>query len=137
MNRTILLPGLLFVTLGFWTTGCGQKVKADAAAEAPPPAKIERELDANLVKVDHPEQFPVATATARSAAPELNVTGTVNPDVSRAIPVISLASGRIIEIRARLGDEVKKGQLMLKVQSPDIAQAFSDYRQALADEKLA
>ncbi len=137
MNRTILLDAALFIALSLFAVGCGQKVKADASAEAPPPAKIERELDANLVKVDHPEQFPVATATSRSAAPELNVTGTVNPDVARAIPVISLASGRIIEIHARLGDQVTKGQLMLKVQSPDIAQAFSDYRQAIADETLA
>ena len=33
----------------------------------------------SLVKVDHPEQFPVATATERSAAPELNVTGHGRP----------------------------------------------------------
>jgi cobalt-zinc-cadmium efflux system membrane fusion protein len=51
--------------------------------------------------------------------------------------VISLASGRIVEIDARLGDSVTKGQLLLKVQSQDIAQAFSDYRQAMADEQLA
>jgi membrane fusion protein, heavy metal efflux system len=51
--------------------------------------------------------------------------------------VISLASGRIVEIDARLGDTVTKGQLLLKVQSQDIAQAFSDYRQAVADETLA
>ena len=51
--------------------------------------------------------------------------------------MISLASGRIVEIDARLGDTVTKGQLLLKVQSQDIAQAFSDYRQAVADEALA
>ncbi len=51
--------------------------------------------------------------------------------------MISLASGRIVEIHARLGDTVAKGQLLLKVQSEDMAQAFSDYRQAVADEVLA
>jgi len=61
----------------------------------------------------------------------------VSADVSRNVPVISLASGRIMEIHARLGDTVTKGQLLLKVQSPDISQAFSDYRQAQADEVLA
>jgi cobalt-zinc-cadmium efflux system membrane fusion protein len=65
------------------------------------------------------------------------VTGTVAADVSRAVPVISLASGRIVEVHARLGDTVTKGQLMMKVQSPDISQAFSDYRQAVADAALA
>jgi len=137
MNRTLVVEATLCLAFALASTGCTQKAKADPAAELPPAAKVESELDANLVKVDHPEQFPVATADKRSAAPELNVTGTVNPDVSRAIPVISLATGRILEIHARLGDSVTKGQLMMKVQSPDISQAFSDYRQALADEVLA
>src|SRR5262249_30683617 len=48
-----------------------------------------------------------------------------------------LASGRIIEAHARLGDTVAKGQRLLTVQSPDVSQAFSDYRQAQADEVLA
>jgi cobalt-zinc-cadmium efflux system membrane fusion protein len=42
-----------------------------------------------------------------------------------------------VEIDARLGDTVKKGQLLLKVQSADISGAFSDYQKAVADEQLA
>ncbi|HEV8042927.1 MAG TPA: efflux RND transporter periplasmic adaptor subunit [Bryobacteraceae bacterium] len=117
--------------------GCGSKVEADGKAEAPPNAKVEREADANLVKVDHPEQYPLATAGEHDSAPELNVTGSVNPDVSRNIPVISLASGRVIDIHARIGDTVTKDQLLMRVQSSDISQAFSDYRSAVADEVLS
>jgi len=117
---------------------CGKKEDpADPKAEAPPPAHVEQEGDANLVKVDHPDQFPLATAGKHSAAPELSVTGVVNPDVARTVPVISLASGRVVEINARIGDEVKKGQLLLKVQSSDISGAFSDYRKAKVAEQLA
>ena len=116
---------------------CGKKEEAaDAKAEAPPAAKIEKEGDANLVKVDHPDQFPLATAGKHSAAPELSVTGVVNPDVARTVPVISLASGRVVEIDARIGDEVKKGQLLFKVRSSDISSAFSDYRKAVVNEQL-
>jgi cobalt-zinc-cadmium efflux system membrane fusion protein len=61
----------------------------------------------------------------------------VSADVSRNVPVISVATGRILEIRTRLGDTVTKGQLLMRVQSADISQAFSDYQQAVADEKLA
>jgi cobalt-zinc-cadmium efflux system membrane fusion protein len=117
--------------------GCGQKVEADPKLGAPPPADVIQESDASLFRVDHPDQFPIATAGEHDAAPELKTTGSVSPDVSRNIPVISLASGRIVEIDARLGDTVTKGQLLLKVLSQDIAQAFSDYRQAVADETLA
>jgi len=94
-------------------------------------------MDANNFKVDHPEQFRLVTTGEYVARPQLNVTGVINPDVSRQVPVISLASGRIVEIDTRLGDEVRKGQLLYKVRSPDIAQAFSDYRKALVNEQLA
>jgi cobalt-zinc-cadmium efflux system membrane fusion protein len=51
--------------------------------------------------------------------------------------VVSVASGRVVDIRVRLGDSVVKGQLLMRVQSADVAQAFSDYREAVADERLA
>jgi len=117
--------------------GCGPKAPPDPKAEAPPPAQVEQEANANLVKVEHPDQFPLATAVAHDATPALDVTGTVNPDISRSVPVISVATGRILEVDARLGDTVTKGQLLMKVQSADIAGAFSDYRHAVADEVLS
>ena len=127
----------LVASLALLLAGCGAKGQPNPAAEAPPAAQVEREQDANMVKVDHPEQFPLATASAHVAAPELNVTGVVSADVSRNVPVISLASGRVVDIRARLGDTVVKGQLLLRVHSTDVSGALSDYRKAQADETLA
>ena len=113
------------------------KAASDPAAGAPPAAQVDEEGNADLVKVTHPEQFPIVTAGQRDSAPALNVTGVVTADVSRNVPVISIASGRILEVKARLGDAVTKGQLLLRVQSADTSSAFSDYRQAVADETLA
>jgi cobalt-zinc-cadmium efflux system membrane fusion protein len=126
------------LTLAASLAGCGAKGGTpEPGAGAPPPARVEKEPDASIVKVDKPEQFPLATAVSRTVAPELNVTGSVGADISKNIPVVSLASGRVVEIHARLGDEVKKGQLLLKIQSADISGAFSDYRKAQADLVLA
>jgi membrane fusion protein, heavy metal efflux system len=111
--------------------------KPDTVAEAPPQANVEKEPDLNVVQVDHAEQFPLIAATPRLAAAQLVVTGTVTPDVSRTVPVVSLASGRVVEINAQLGDDVKKGQLLMRIRSSDISGAFSDYRKAVADETLA
>jgi cobalt-zinc-cadmium efflux system membrane fusion protein len=132
----IALCAALLVVLA----GCGlgrAEPKVDPRDEAPPPAQVVPAGNSSVVTVDHPEQYVLVTAGKYDAAPELNVTGTVTPDVSRNVPVISIASGRILEIRARLGDTVTKGQLLLRVQSPDISGAFSDYRQAVADQTLA
>ncbi len=132
-----MLAGMLCAALGLLATGCGRERATDPAAEAPPPAQVEHEQNSGDFRVDNPEQFPLVTAGEYKAAPELTVTGVVNYDVSRSVPVPSLASGRAIEVKARLGDTVKKGQLLLRVQSTDIVGAFSDYRQAVADETLA
>src|SRR5208282_4127 len=68
---------------------------------------------------DHPDQFPLFTVIEHAATSQLVATGVVAPDVARTVPVISIATGRVVEIKARLGDTVKKGQLLMRVQSAD------------------
>nr|UXE44995.1 hypothetical protein Hi04_10k_c4039_00003 [uncultured bacterium] len=114
---------------------CGNG-KNDPNVGAPPPLKVERAEDRNVFQVEHPEKFPLTTAAERVTTSQLTATATVNPDISRTVPVISLATGRVVEIKARLGDTVKKGQVLLRVQSADISAAFSDYQKAVADEQL-
>jgi membrane fusion protein, heavy metal efflux system len=131
----LILAATFCLPLAWLLLGCNES-KADPKAETPPPVTVEPDMDANNFKVAHPDRFRLATAIEHKAAPSLSVTGVVNPDVSRTVPVVSLASGRVVEIRARLGDQVKKGQLLMRVQSSDIAGAFSDYRKAVNDERL-
>jgi cobalt-zinc-cadmium efflux system membrane fusion protein len=115
--------------------GCNGRV--DAAAGAPPPPNVVPDVDLNLFAVEHPEHFPLLEATAHPSTSELVVTGTVTPDVARNVPVVSLASGRVVAIHARLGDTVQKGQLLLTIRSDDVAGGFDAYRKAVADELLA
>ena len=136
MNRTELTILAVSLALCLGSAGCSGG-KSNPQAEAPPPLKLEKVEDRNLFQVDHPERFQLAQAAEHLSSPQLKVTGTVNPDISRTVPVISLATGRVVEIDARLGDIVKKGQLLLKVQSADISGAFSDYQKAQADEELS
>jgi membrane fusion protein, heavy metal efflux system len=131
----LILGSMLCLPLSLLLAGCNES-KADPKAEAPPPATVQPDLDANNFKVDHPEQFPIVTATEYKAAPALNVTGVVQPDIARAVPVISLAAGRVVEVKAKLGDVVEKGQLLLKVQSNDVSGAYQVYRKAVNDELL-
>src|ERR1700683_4495579 len=116
--------------------GC-KSVQVDAAAQEPPPAKIVPFGDAALFSVEHPEQFPVAAAVARPTTPELVVTGAVIPDVSRNVPVVSLASGRVMAVHTRLGDTVRKGELLMTIRSDDVSGGYSTYKMAVADEILA
>jgi cobalt-zinc-cadmium efflux system membrane fusion protein len=131
-----LAGGVLTASLAVVLSGC-DKAKSDPAAEAPPAATVVHENDLNVVKVDKPERFPLVEAVAHEATSTLHVTGTVNPDISREIPVVSIASGRVVAIHVRLGDYVHKGQLIMEVQSTDISGAFDNYLKAVNDEHLA
>jgi membrane fusion protein, heavy metal efflux system len=126
---------LLLLSISFFT-GCND-AKPDPKAEAPPQAKVQPDFDPNNFGVDKPELFPVVAATERKAVPALNVNGIVQPDIARAVPVISLAAGRVVEVNARLGDVVKQGQVLLKVQSNDVSGAYQGYVKAQNDERLA
>jgi cobalt-zinc-cadmium efflux system membrane fusion protein len=125
----------LCLTIALVGAGCGDAEK-DANAGAPPPLKVEQASVPGIFQPAHPDQFPVVAAAEYIATPKLSVTGTVSPDVSRNVPVISVATGRVVEIAARLGDTVKKGDLLLRIQSADVSSAFSDYQKAVADEQL-
>jgi cobalt-zinc-cadmium efflux system membrane fusion protein len=111
--------------------------KFNPADGAPQSSKPKEVGDMSFVTVDKPDQFPLVSAEGIEAPAELRVTGTVNPDISREVPVISLASGRVVDIKTRLGNYVKRGQLLLRVQSPDITSAFNAYLKAVNDEQLA
>jgi len=92
--------------------------------------------DMSLVSVDKPNQFPLVAAQQYDAPSQLNATGAVFPDIAREVPAISLASGKVVDIRARLDDYVKKGDLLLKVQSPDVTSAYNTYLKAVSDEQM-
>ena len=117
-------------------TGCKHEA-ASPSAEAPPAAQVEEVGGSNLVHVDGAGRFSLVQASTQPVRSKLQVTGSVNPDVSREIPVLSLANGRVVALHVGLGDTVHKGQLVMEVQSPDVSTAFDAYLKAVNDEHLA
>ena len=119
-----------------FVSGCKSKDEGDSA---PPPTQVISVNDMNLITIDKDDvaKFPLVAASQVDMASELTATGTVFPDISREVPVISLANGRVVDIKTRLDDNVKKGQLLFRVQSNDVSTAFDAYLKAVNDEQLA
>jgi membrane fusion protein, heavy metal efflux system len=116
-------------------TGCAEKASSTAKPDST--TSVVETADPSLIAVNHPEQFPLVEVESRKVADELHMNGVVTPDVNRTVPVMSLSGGRAIQVFVRVGDDVKKGQLLLRISAPDLAQAFSDYQKFRADELLA
>ncbi len=129
---TLTLSCLLF-------GGCkGKDSSSREAAEAPPSApSVVPVGEPSQVRVASPAQFPLVPVSERSSFTTLNVTGQVQPDPSRELPVLSIANGRVTALHVGLGDFVHKGQLVMEVQSPDVTSAFANYLKAVSDEQLA
>ena len=129
-----LIAGLLALSCGL--AGCKHDDNSPAK-EAPPsqPQVVESGAE-DTVQVKAPERFPLTHAATQQVVSTLDVTGSVSPDVSRELPVLSLANGRVVALHVGLGDTVHKGQLVMEVQSPDVTTAFDGYLKAVNDEHL-
>jgi len=101
------------------------------------PTKTEVTLEQGVFRVDHPELFKLVKVAARELPTVLKTNGAVTPDVNRTIHVTSQGSGRVVDLRVRLGTSVRRNQVLLSIYSADLAGAFSDYQKAVADERLA
>src|SRR5271169_2074979 len=128
-RASALFPLLLAVAL---FTACS-KTKAEPAAGT----VLETNTDPNVFTMQNPEQFPLTPVEIRKVSDELHVNGVIAPDVNRSVPVVSLGGGRVVEIKAKLGDYVQKGQVLLLINSPDLSGAFSDYQKFKADDQLS
>ena len=117
-------------------TGCSHE-SVSAAPNSSPAPTVETVADRNVITIANPERFALAPAVARHESDQILANGVVAADVSRSYAVNSLSSGRVVEVKARLGDDVQKGQLLLTMTSPDMSQAFSDYQKFKADAALA
>ncbi|MGA2237435.1 MAG: efflux RND transporter periplasmic adaptor subunit [Terriglobales bacterium] len=126
-RQVALMPALFLLALAVACSG-GSKAA---------PTKSEVTVDPNLYHVDHPELFTLAKVGTQNLPTLLNANGAVTPDVNRNIHVTSQGSGRVVDLRVKLGDSVKKGQVLLTIYSADLTGAFSDYQKTQADERLS
>jgi cobalt-zinc-cadmium efflux system membrane fusion protein len=135
MNRriTILIPILLLTVLGGLLASSCSGPGSMAASEPKPAAPS----TPNVFTVDNPQRFPLVSPVSRREPDVLSVNGTVAPDVTRTVHINALAGGRVMDVRAKLGDEVQKGQLLVVVHSPDLETAIEQYEKDKADQHLA
>jgi cobalt-zinc-cadmium efflux system membrane fusion protein len=93
-------------------------------------------------KIIVPESSPlrnrlaIAPARAEPIDARLVLPGIVESDPARTAAVLTPLGGRILELKATLGDRVRKGQVLAVIDSPDLAQAYEDDAKAADNLQL-
>ena len=78
----------------------------------------------------------VVAAAAQAVDPKLLLPAIVESDPARTAAVLAPLSGRLIALKVALGDRVSRGQVVAIIDSPDLAQAYTDNEKAAEAFKL-
>lgn len=142
MERRIRVIALAFGLLAF--SFCGRR------AESPGGAFSSHDEESPAVAVEHHEHpeitvspelqkswgLRVGEVRRETLAGLLTVPGTIVLNENRTAHVSSFVSGQIASVEADLGLEVRKGQPLLTIHSPEFARAQADFLDAKARYEL-
>ncbi len=134
----IMKPFALFVTLAAFLglAACGGPSAAAKNTPHHAPGKAQKVIEVptngSLITVPPSSKFALVRAKTDRLSRTLTAPGIVAPDVSRTVHVYSLANGYATKVPVQLGDQVRKGQVLAIVKSPQLADAISDYQSAQA-----
>ena len=120
------------VLLLLWLTACGKTDQpANSDAATPPHNKT--------ASIPHDSASRVETGIVDYSGmqQDLGLSGKIAYGEDRYSKISSPLQGRVVEVRAHLGDRVKAGAVLLVVDSPDIAQAYSEYVKEDSDLQYA
>lgn len=82
------------------------------------------------------QRLQIAAVGEGRADAVLRLPGSVELDELRVARIGSAVSGRVVEIRARLGQRVKKGEVLARLRSTDLGAAQAAYLKALTQTNL-
>ena len=121
------------VLLAVLAGGCGEGGKTEAVQ---PADKNKPAGEANHAPEVRP-QIVVEEVQLKPLAGDLSLPGKVQYSEDRYAKVSSPLVGRVVEVRAKLGDKVAAGQVLLSLESADLGAAYSDFVKAESDFQLS
>ena len=104
---------------------------ATTVAAAPAPMLV-RQGNRLSVPAGSPlrDRLLVATVGQDTLPHEVSLPATVEANPASTINILPPLTGRLLELKVRLGDTVKRGQVLATMSSPDLAQAVADAQKA-------
>jgi cobalt-zinc-cadmium efflux system membrane fusion protein len=113
-------------------SACGRSDQPPSLDAAPPPT-----AQKGTGLAEAASRVETAIVEYSSSRQGLMLSGKVAYGEDRYSRISSPLQGRVVEVRAHLGDRVKAGDILLVVDSPDIAQSYSEYVKEDSDLQYA
>jgi len=125
-----LVLALLACVAGAWWVHVARAMPAPTAAPVEP--MLVRKGESLFVPESSPlrARLLVAAVAQQSGAAQITLPATVEADPTNVVNVLPPLTGKLVTLQVRLGDSVKRGQVLATVSSADFAQAVSDARKA-------
>jgi len=123
----------LMLVLALAAGGCGEGGKTEAVQSA----EKAKPTGGKGAAPEARSQIVVEAAQLKPIAGELSLPGKVQYSEDRFARISSPLVGRVTDVRAKLGEKVVAGQILLGIDSADIGAAYSDYVKAQSDLQLA
>ena len=120
LTSTFVLTFLLLTACGRSDTPGESNAATQATTPAVSPPPVESRVETAVVNLS-------------DTKPELTLAGKVAYGEDRYSRISSPLQGRVLEVRAKLGDHVKGGDVLVVIDSPDISAAYSDFVKEASD----
>jgi membrane fusion protein, heavy metal efflux system len=119
--------GLLFYLIVIPDDSSPSRVSATSSAKAAPDAPATPARDANSIDLsaDQLAAVKVQPVEEREFPVEKQAVGSIDFNEDMEVQIFTPYQGRIIALFAEVGDDVKKGQTLFTIDSPDLLQAES------------
>jgi membrane fusion protein, heavy metal efflux system len=127
-NILNVFVGLILICGMGCIVSCHKKEGAAAVVETKKAAYCLSDTLQKMIKIE--------AATTTNVEDALNLSGEVTFNEDKVIRVMPITSGRVMEVKASLGDYVKAGQTLVVMHSFEIVGSNSDKRTATADVEI-
>ena len=139
IRRVLTLLGTAVLLSTLAACGGGKPVEGKAANEAAPKAEGGKEAGGLKLSAEEAQRagIKVEALTQQAFADAITVTATIRPNQDRIARVAPRVEGRIVQVTASLGAQVKAGQSLAVLDSLAIGEAQSSLLHAQSSQRVA
>lgn len=136
---TALLTAMMVATLAGCHSGTADNHAENHADNAAIQPMLVRRGANLVVPAQSPlrERLRVAVVEGAAGAHAVTLPAVVEADAARSVSIVPPLAGRLLELKVKLGDTVKQGQVLAVISSPDLAMAQADAVKARDVRELA